>query len=83
MNFSLAPHSFSPIYSFHSCIVFFLSVVGDEIRRILLESVMPFLKEAFLVKANRVKHSGHDHILVEYDLYDDYLEMVIQFGVSI
>lgn len=62
-----------------SCKVY--TLLGDEIRRILLESVLPFLKELFLVKASKAKRDL-DHVLVEYDLYGDYLEMVIQFGVS-
>lgn len=62
--------------------------LGDEIRRIILESVLPLVKEVFLVtkmqrKANKQKClPPHDLTLTEYDLFDDYLEMVIQFGVN-
>ena len=61
------------------------SHAGDEIRRVVVETVVP-LAQQFLV--GRVKHkmgkAGHipDTILAEYDQFDDYLEMVIQFGVS-
>ena len=68
--------------------------VGDEIRRILLESLVPFLTEIFVSKriqynkrAGKQKQCASegcppvDLILAEYDEFDDYLEMVIQFGV--
>ena len=62
--------------------------LGDEIRRIILESLFPFVKEVFL--ATKMQRKGnkqkclppHDLTLTEYDLFDDYLEMVIQFGVN-
>lgn len=70
---------------------------GDEIRRILLESLVPFLTEVFVSKriqyskgkarVGKQKHCATedcppvDLILAEYDEFDDYLEMVIQFGV--
>ena len=74
---------------------FDVSYAGDEIRRILLESLVPFLTEVFLSKRiqyskRRVGKQKHctsegcppvDLILAEYDEFDDYLEMVIQFGV--
>ena len=78
-----------------------MSHAGDEIRRILLESLLPFLQELLLSK--RMQREGRgggrggqkqqdggggcappvDLILAEYDEFDDYLEMVIQFGVRI
>ena len=63
-------------------------VVGDEIRRVVVESLLPFLKGLFVSrkkkKANGDKMSEalSDTALTEYDQFDDYLEMVIQFGVS-
>ncbi len=59
------------------------SIIGDEIRRILLESVVPIVKEFIFSKRKGNKPSfQYDFLLEEYDLFDDYLEMVIQFGVS-
>ena len=60
--------------------------VGDEIRRVVVESLLPFLKGLFLgrkkKKANGDKlRELSDTALAEYDQFDDYLEMVIQFGV--
>ena len=54
---------------------------GDEIRRVTLETVFPFLKQLFAKKRKEIPLP--DTILAEYDKFDDYLEMVIQFGVSI
>ena len=59
---------------------------GDEIRRVVVESLLPFLKGLFLgrkkKKANGDKlRELSDTALAEYDQFDDYLEMVIQFGV--
>ena len=62
---------------------------GDEIRRILLESLLPLIKY-FAAKTIRGKKQKSvkmlpplpvDVALAEYDVFDDYLEMVIQFGV--
>lgn len=60
---------------------------GDEIRRILLESVIPFLKEVLMTRKLIQKNGSKsplptDIVFADYDLYDDYVEMVIQFGVS-
>lgn len=58
---------------------------GDEIRRVLVETVIPFAKELFISgveKKRGRKGLIPDTILAEYDQFDDYLEMVIQFGVS-
>ena len=80
-----------------------LFLVGDEIRRILLESLLPFLMELLLTKkmehgkggerrSGRGQKQGHggggssppvDLILADYEEFDDYLEMVIQFGVRV
>ena len=63
-------------------------VAGDEIRRVIVESLLPFLKRLF-VSRKKKKANGDkmaevlsDTALTEYDQFDDYLEMVIQFGVS-
>ena len=64
-----------PIVPFH---------VGDEIRRVILESILPFLKELLFAKKMERKEKKdipYDVVLNDYDLFDDYLEMVIQFGV--
>ena len=58
---------------------------GDEIRRVLVETVIPFAKELFISgveKKRGRKGLIPDTILAEYDQFDDYLEMVIQFSVS-
>ena len=58
---------------------------GDEIRRVLVETVIPFAKELFISgveKKRGRKGLIPDTILAEYDQFDDYLEMVIQFGVG-
>ena len=58
---------------------------GDEIRRVLVETVIPFAKELFISgveKKRGRKGLIPDTILAEYDQFDDYLEMIIQFGVS-
>ena len=66
----------------------FHSFAGDEIRRVVVESLLPFLK-GVLVGRKKKKTNGDkmaaalsDTALTEYDQFDDYLEMVIQFGVS-
>lgn len=50
-----------------------------------VETVIPFVSELLLSK-KREKEGGRglerDTIRAEYDQFDDYLEMVIQFGVS-
>ena len=51
-----------------------------------MESVIPFLQELCVSKVERSKCKNRkvipDTILAEYDQFDDYLEMVVQFGVS-
>ena len=58
---------------------------GDEIRRVVMETLIPLVKqfcvgrvEQRLGKAGSIPDAG----LAHYDQYDDYLEMVVQFGVS-
>jgi len=54
---------------------------SDEIRRVLLECGIPFLLNVFF--SRKVKHKGRlasDLIKAEYEQFDDYLEMVTQFG---
>ena len=51
-----------------------------------VETVIPFVKELFISGVEKKRgREGRipDTILAEYDQFDDYLEMVIQFGVSI
>lgn len=52
-----------------------------------MESVIPFLHELSVSRVERSKCKGGkvipDTILAEYDQFDDYLEMVVQFGVSV
>ena len=64
------------------------TIAVDEIRRVVVESLLPFLK-GLLVGRKKKKANGDemaaalsDTALTEYDQFDDYLEMVIQFGVS-
>lgn len=62
------------------------SIAGGEIRRVVTESVIPFFKTMLLSKnlGKGFAASGlpMDIILDEYDPFNDYLEMVMQFGVS-
>ncbi|XP_048585783.1 anoctamin-8 [Nematostella vectensis] len=69
---------------------------GDEIRRLVTESFLPYLTEKSYIwkqqreyakkKKNDTEKAGipsqaqQDAILEEYDQFDDYLEMVVQFG---
>ena len=58
---------------------------GDEIRRVVMETIMPLVKQSFMGKVGqKLGKTGSipDTILTHYDQYDDYLEMVVQFGVS-
>lgn len=60
---------------------------GDEIRRVVVESLLPFLKGMFVSRKKKKvngegTHDLSDVALSEYDQFDDYLEMVIQFGVG-
>ena len=59
--------------------------IGDEIRRVVQETVIPLLKQLCVGRVEKkLDKADHvpDTILAEYDQFDDYLEMVIQFGVS-
>ena len=51
-----------------------------------METVIPFVKRIFATKASEKKEGKGkyipDVILAEYESFDDYLEMVVQFGVS-
>lgn len=51
-----------------------------------MESLIPFMAELRASRVERSKYKGRkvipDTVLVEYDQFDDYLEMVVQFGVS-
>ena len=66
-----------------------MTIIGDEIRRVVVESLLPFLKGLFVSRKKKKKANGDkmaealsDTALTEYDQFDDYLEMVVQFGVS-
>lgn len=65
-----------------------LPIAGDEIRRVVVESLLPFLKGLFVSRKKKKANSDKmaealsDTALTEYDQFDDYLEMVIQFGVG-
>lgn len=60
--------------------------LGDEIRRVVVETLIP-MSQQFLVGRveKKLEKAGNvpDTILSEYDGFDDYLEMVVQFGVSV
>ena len=58
---------------------------GDEIRRVVVETVIPVSKQFFVGRVGKKlgeAGSVSDMMLVEYDEFDDYLEMIVQFGVS-
>ena len=55
---------------------------GDEIRRVTMETVIPFIKEMFVTCVSKTDRLS-DSVKAEYEPFDDYLEMVIQFGVSL
>lgn len=58
---------------------------GDEIRRVVMETLIPMSKQFLAGRVERkLGKAGNvpDIILSEYDGFDDYLEMVVQFGVS-
>ncbi len=57
--------------------------LGDEIRRVVMESVIPFVGELLARSKSKGRKVISDTTLAEYDQFDDYLEMVVQFGVSI
>lgn len=46
-----------------------------------METVIPSVKALFSTKVTKQKTSVRDAVLAEYEQFDDYLEMVIQFGV--
>ena len=55
----------------------------------VIESLLPFLKGLVVSRKKKKKANGDkmaeelsDTALTEYDQFDDYLEMVVQFGVS-
>ena len=54
----------------------------------MVETMIPFVKSLFVkkvqLKTGKTSETDHipDTILAEYDQFDDYLEMVIQFGVG-
>lgn len=56
------------------------SLPGDEIRRVVMECVIPMVTASCAKKKLDVCNHG-DVFLSQYDQFDDYLEMVIQFGV--
>lgn len=59
-----------------------LVLPGDEIRRVVMETLIPFVKiQAFSRVKGRKHGSVPDVLLAEYEQFDDYLEMVVQFGV--
>ena len=69
-------------YYFTSQIIFICYIsLGDEIRRVTMETVIPFVKALFVTRVAK-KTSVKDAVFAEYEQFDDYLEMVIQFGVS-
>lgn len=68
---------------------------GDEIRRLVTESIIPYLTEKFSGYQQKKKMAAHKKdddkkiadldvlenlLLEEYEQFDDYLEMVVQFG---
>ena len=57
----------------------------DQVRRLLLESVLPYLVNrgkyaAAHKRINLEDAEEEDHNLDEYETFDDYMEMVMQFG---
>lgn len=56
------------------------ALAGDEIRRVTVECVVPMVTGTCMKRKHNLKHE--DILLAEYDQFDDYLEMVVQFGVS-
>lgn len=66
---------------------------SDGLRRLITETLIPFIQKILRTKTAGDKKMNIDHsvdsyveekasemILTEYEVYDDYLEMVIQFG---
>lgn len=58
---------------------------GDEIRRVVVEAVVPLVTGICMRKRagpqQKARLDRGESFLSEYDEFDDYLEMVIQFGV--
>ena len=55
---------------------------GNEIRRTVVETVFPLLKYEVKKKLAKTQNVS-DILLAKYDEIDNYLEMIIQFGVSL
>lgn len=58
---------------------------GDEFRRVAVETVFPFTQQCFSGQVNKSLGRASnipDTNMAKYDDFDDYLEMVVQFGVS-
>ena len=52
----------------------------------VVETIIPLCKQFFVGRVGkRLGKAGliPDTILTEYDEFDDYLEMIVQFGVSV
>ena len=65
---------------FHSCDC--SPFKGNEIRRTVVETVFPLLKYQVKKKLAKTENVS-DILLAKYDEIDNYLEMIIQFGVSL
>ena len=64
---------------FHSCD--YSTLKGNMIRRVVVETVFLLLK--YQVKKLGKVQNIPDIFLAKYDEFDDYLETIIQFGVSL
>lgn len=62
-------------------IMFVTHLTGDEIRRVTMECVIPLVSGSLRMRTNAGNCKHGDLFLSQYDQFDDYLEMVIQFGV--
>ena len=51
--------------------------VSDTLRRLLMESVLPFVQYRL---SKRVTHRDKQQLKSDLDLFDDYIEMLVQFG---
>ena len=65
-------------FCFYMCMHF--TCTGDEIRRVTVECVIP-LVSGLCMKKKAGNCKNDDLFLSQYDQFDDYLEMVVQFGV--
>lgn len=67
-------------------ILHFLFPSGDEIRRVMMEAIIPLVTGVCMKRRARERlrgGDGHGEVFLSvYDQFDDYLEMVVQFGVS-